>query len=59
LETAFQDVPLINITTEDLTVNVPMITNEDILSYVATSQNWLTKQKQILQEWKDLIFGIL
>jgi hypothetical protein len=59
LETAFQDVPLINITTEDVVVNVPMITSDDIISYIATSQNWLNRQQQILEEWKDLIFGIL
>jgi len=59
LEKAFEDVPLINISTEDVVVNVPMITSDDIISYIATSQNWLTRQQQILEEWKNLIYGIL
>ena len=59
LETAFDDVPLINITTEEINIKVPMITSDDITSYISTSQNWLERQKQILEEWKDLLFGIL
>ena len=34
LAEAFSETPLINISTQDITVNVPMLTSEDITSYV-------------------------
>jgi hypothetical protein len=54
LEVLFEDVPLIDMTTQDITVQIPLISSEDIVSYASMSQNWINKQKKILEEWRDL-----
>ncbi len=53
MEAMFEEVPLINLRTENITVKVPMISSEDITAYVSMSQNWIWKQQKVLKEWMD------
>ena len=53
LEEAFSETPLINISTQDITVNIPMIASEDITSYISMSQSWMDRQMKILEEWQE------
>ncbi|MBO4515900.1 hypothetical protein J5751_00230 [bacterium] len=50
LAEAFSETPLINISTQDITVNVPMLTSDDITSYVSMSQTWVNRQSEILSK---------
>ena len=52
LENAFSEIPLVNISTQDITVNVPMLTSEDITSYISMSQSWINRQTEILEDWQ-------
>jgi hypothetical protein len=46
---------IINISTEPLTVKVPMIFSEDINEYQFYLNQWLDENKDIMQEWKTMI----
>jgi hypothetical protein len=52
LEDAFNNTPLVNISTQDITVNVPMLSSEDITSYISMSQSWINRQTEILEDWQ-------
>jgi len=55
----FEEVPLINLRTENITVTVPMISSEDITSYVSMSKNWIAQQEKILEEWMNLFKAMI
>lgn len=59
LEVMFQDVPLINIRTENINVKIPMLSSEDISAYTHMSKNWIDKQKKVLKDWKDFLGAML
>ena len=59
LEDAFSETPLINISTQDITVNVPMITSEDITSYISMSQSWVDRQMEILEDWQFFFESVI
>ena len=46
---------IINISTETLTVKVPMIFSEDINAYQFYLQQWLIENENILKEWEDVV----
>ncbi len=50
MEAMFEEVPLINLRTENINVKVPMISSEDITAYISMSKNWIEKQQKILEE---------
>jgi len=50
MEAMFEEVPLINLRTENINVKVPMISSEDITAYTSMSKNWINKQQKILEE---------
>lgn len=49
----FKEFPLINIRTQNLYVNIPMISAEDIKSYEIRSKAWIARQEGIIQQWED------
>ncbi len=59
METLSEDIPLINLRTENITVKVPMISTEDITAYVSMSKNWIAQQEKVLQEWFDLFKALV
>ena len=59
LAEAFSETPLINISTQDITVNVPMLTSDDITSYVSMSQTWVNRQSEILSKRWDFFKGLI
>lgn len=59
LEDQFSQTPLININTQDIMVNVPMITSEDITSYISMSQSWVNRQKEILEDWQIFFESVI
>ena len=59
IEAMFEEVPLINLRTENITVKVPMISSEDITAYIHMSSTWIDKQKKILEEWFDLLKAMI
>lgn len=59
IEAMFEEVPLINIRTENITVKVPMISMEDITAYTNMSRNWITQQEKTLNEWADLFKSMI
>jgi hypothetical protein len=46
---------IINISTETLTVKVPMIFAEDINAYEFYLRQWLETNNKIMEEWKSLL----
>jgi hypothetical protein len=59
MEAMFEEVPLINLRTENINVKVPMISSEDITAYVSMSQNWINVQQRILEERKDFFAWVI
>ena len=43
---------IINISTEPLTVKIPMIFAEDINAYDVYLKLWITENEKILEEWE-------
>lgn len=61
IEKLFEQTPLINITTQDVAVNVPMIYSEDITRYEAHLKSWIERNKQVATDRTTLlqwVFGI-
>ncbi|MBO7505334.1 hypothetical protein J6T66_04295 [bacterium] len=46
---------LINIYTEPLTIEVPMIFSEDINEYQFYLEQWLEENNNIMEEWKSVL----
>lgn len=59
LSEVFKDTPLVNISTQDITVDVPMLSSEDITSYISMSQSRINRQTEILWEWKNFFTSII
>lgn len=59
LADAFNDTPLVNISTKDYTVNVPLLSSEDITSYLSMSSSWINRQTEIMDEWKDFFSAVI
>jgi gas vesicle protein len=55
----FEEIPLVNIRTENITIKVPMISSEDITAYTSMSRNRITQQEKVLQEWFDLFKSMI
>ena len=51
----FAQTPLIRVTTQDLTIRVPMIYAEDINRYKAYLSGRVTRNRDILISWQNLI----
>jgi hypothetical protein len=51
----FKDVPLINISTRDINVKVPMLTSEDINTYISYLQSWIDKNGQVLDDRQSFL----
>jgi len=47
----FNEVPLINLNTKNVIIEIPVITSEDIVAYSNYLKAWLEKQKKILRDW--------
>ncbi len=50
----FQDVPLINVQTRNITIDVPMVASEELENYMLYLNWWLDRNKAILQEWENI-----
>ncbi len=50
LSTLFENVPLINISTKNINVQVPFIAQEDIVRYKAYLNNWLQRNEKTAQD---------
>lgn len=59
LAEVFSETPLLNISTQDITVNIPMLTSEDITSYVSMSQSRVNRQSEILSDWEEFFKWIV
>ncbi len=59
IEKLFEQTPLININTQDVVVNVPMIYSEDITRYEAHLKSWIERNKQTAADRQSLIQGVL
>ena len=59
LAEAFNDTPLVNISTKTYTINVPILSSEDITSYLSMSNSWINRQTQIMEEWKEFFAAII
>ena len=59
LANAFNDTPLVNISTKDYTVNVPLLSSEDITSYLSMSSSWINRQTEIMDDWKDFFSAVI
>ena len=59
LADAFNDTPLVNISTKNYTVNVPILSSEDITSYLSMSSSWINRQTEIMEEWKEFFSAII
>jgi hypothetical protein len=59
LADVFNETPLVNISTKDYTVNIPLLSSEDITSYLSMSSSWINRQTEIMKEWKDFFTAII
>lgn len=59
ISTLFNNVPLVNIDTQNITIQVPFIYAEDITRYAAYLQTWLQKNTASLQEWGKILRGAI
>lgn len=59
LEKMFEDVELINIRTENITVKIPMLTSDDISAYISMMQNWIKQQNATIEKRKKLLWWLL
>ncbi len=59
LEELFSETPLVNISTQDITIDVPMISSEDVTSYISMSQSWMNRQTEILADWQNFFTALV
>ncbi|NCQ82454.1 hypothetical protein GW750_06750 [bacterium] len=59
LSQMFESVPLVNITTQDVTIQIPFIYAEDITRYSAYLKARLDKNTLTFQQRSELLFGAL
>lgn len=59
IEKLFEQTPLVNINTQDVVVNVPMLYSEDITRYEAQLQSWIERNKQTAADRTSLLQGVL
>jgi hypothetical protein len=50
----FEEVPLVNINTQHVDVQVPMIYTEDLLRYTATLETWIARNSATAKDRKDI-----
>ena len=55
LASLFNESNIINISTELITVKVPMVFKEDIDAYSLYLQQWLEQNQQIVDEWYEIL----
>lgn len=48
----FDDVPLINLETKDIVIQVPMVSQEDVQKHIAYLENWYARNYAIYKEWE-------
>lgn len=53
LSTLFDNVPLINVNTQNINVQVPFIAQEDLTKYKAYLTDWVSRNEKVLQEWNQ------
>ena len=58
ISTMFNNVPLININTRDVNINIPMIYSDDIRAYTTYLKSWLQENQDKLLEWEGLLQGV-
>ena len=58
IEKLFEQTPLININTQDVVINVPMLYSEDITRYEAQLQSWIERNKQTAADRTSLLEGV-
>jgi hypothetical protein len=61
LEQVFQEIPLINISKQNVPINIPMLTDEDITAYESSMREWMTHNGNILKERTNVgnaVFGV-
>jgi len=49
---------IINVSTEPLTVKVPMIFSEDINAYQFYLNQWLDENKLIMEDWENVLNAV-
>lgn len=59
IQKMFAQTPLINIETQDVVVKVPALYSEDITRYEAMLKSWLERNREIVQDWKSLVEGVV
>jgi hypothetical protein len=55
LASLFNESNIINISTELITVKVPMVFKEDIDAYSLYLQQWLQENERIINDWKNVL----
>jgi len=55
----FNEVPLIDITTHNINLKVPLLASEDIIRYASLSDAWLERNGRILDDWKNIFQSFL
>ena len=51
LSSLFENVPLINVNTQNINVQVPFIAQEDITKYKAYLTDRMNRNEKVLQDW--------
>lgn len=51
LSSFFENVPLVKINTRNINIQVPFITQNDLIKYKAYLKDWLTRNEKILKDW--------
>lgn len=59
LSEIFKETPLVNISTQNIVINVPMISSEDITAYISMSQSRVDRQQEIIDEWKEFFSALI
>ncbi len=59
MSTLFNDIPLINISTQKINIQVPFIYSEDVTKYKYYLKNWLDVNTRILNNWIDSLGWVL
>lgn len=55
MEYFFEQVPLVNIDYQITNLEVPWIPQGDKLRYIAYLENWIERNKDIMQQWKNIV----
>lgn len=55
IEDTFREVPLVNIRTQNLYINIPSLSLQDIEAYILESKHWVARQKEILKQWEAFL----